>query len=103
MKKRLRKKLRLQEFQSMGFEVQVVFFGGLHPDEWDAFEHRLIDMIKANDLVMFGQINHFLLCADSRLTATEADREVVEMWLLQQDEVSMVDVGQLIDPWHASF
>ncbi|MBD2768777.1 DUF469 family protein [Hymenobacter sp. BT664] len=103
MKKRLRKKLRLQEFQAKGFEVQVVLFGGLRSDVLDAYWHRLTGMVKANDLEMYGGPTHFLLCADSRRTATEADRKAVETWLLQQDEVLMVFVDPLVDPWQASW
>lgn len=103
MKKRLRKKLRLREFQEMGFKVK---FDLNLPDTdeaqfalWD----RLVEVVEANHLLMGGGFDDFFVQTNSRRTATEADREAIEAWLLQQPEVSAVNVSPLVDAWHGSF
>lgn len=103
MKKRLRKKLRLREFQEMGFKVQ---FDLNLPDTDEAnfaFGDKLIVEVERNHLLMGGGLNDFFVCTDSRRSATEADRQALESWLQQQPEVTATNVGPLVDAWHGSF
>lgn len=103
MKKRLRKKLRLREFQEMGFRVK---FNLNLPDTDEApvaFWRELVVAIEANNLLMGGGINEFFVCTNSRRSATDADREAIETWLHQQPEVSAINVSPLVDAWHGNF
>lgn len=102
MKKRLRKKLRLREFQEMGFPVKVDLDMPDTDEAYDAFWHRLVGMIEANRLLMGGGLIDFFVCTDSRRTATEADRAVVETWLRQQPEATAINVGPLTDAWYGA-
>ncbi len=103
MKKRLRKKLRLREFQEMGFSVkfELADLGG--DDAYFAFSDRLIDVVKANNLMMGGVITDFFVQTNSRRSATETNREAIEAWLWQQPEVFAIDVSPLVDAWHGNF
>jgi len=103
MKKRLRKKLRLREFQEMGFKVKLELTDLGSDDAYFAFSDRLIEVVEANNLLMGGGINDFFVCTNSRRSATDADREAIETWLQQQPEVSAVNVSPLIDAWHGNF
>jgi uncharacterized protein YggL (DUF469 family) len=100
MKKRLRKKLRLKEFQEMGFSVKVDLNIPNTDEANFAFEHRLIQLIEGNHLIMGGGSNDFVVCANTRRTATEADRATVETWLRHQPEVVAINVGPLVDAWY---
>ena len=102
MTKRLRKKLRLREFQETGFSVR---FDLDLPDVEEAhfaFWHKLVEKIERDSLLMGGGLNDFFVCTNSRRSATDADRKAIETWLLQQPEISAVNVGQLVDAWHGS-
>ena len=102
MKKRLRKKLRVLEFQEMGFKVNF----DLHLPETDAaqfaFWDKLVAEVESNGLLIGGGLDDFFVQANSRRSATETDRQAIETWLLQQPEVSAVTIGPLIDAWYGS-
>jgi uncharacterized protein YggL (DUF469 family) len=103
MKKRLRKKLRLQEFQEMGFYVDFkVDFPANHEAE-DAFFDKLFDFVDGHDLSIGGSMSSFYVTRDGRNTTTDADREALAAWLQQQPGVSAVKVWPLDDAWHGPF
>jgi uncharacterized protein len=99
--RRLRKKLRIGEFQEFGFEVSFTFRAGLDEDRlmhfWDAF---ILDAIERNALAYGGGTNGFV-SSWARGSVTEAHREMVGSWLKSRAEVQSVDVGPLVDSWHA--
>ncbi|MCC2546149.1 YggL family protein [Hymenobacter sp. BT175] len=103
MKKRLRKKLRLQEFQELGFSVRLKLDMPDTEEAYFSFFDRLIEAVEANSLLISGGLDHFFVEADSRRSATDADREALGVWLRQQPEVKAVTVGPLMDAWHGSF
>lgn len=104
MKKRLRKKLRLWEFQEMGFYVSYdLAIPGGNEDEELEFLDRLIEVVEANQLEIGGAMDGFFACCDSRRSATDADRETLRRWLEQQPEVSNVRVSKLVDAWYGPF
>lgn len=103
MKRRLRKKLRLREFQEMGFSVRFELNTPDTDEAYFAFWDKLVAAIEANNLLMGGGLNDFFVCTDSRRSATDTDREAIETWLQQQPEVSAVNVSPLIDAWHGNF
>ncbi|AMR28988.1 hypothetical protein A0257_19050 [Hymenobacter psoromatis] len=103
MTKRLRKKLRLREFQEMGFLVKFdLDISNTQAAEF-AFSDKLIEMIEANQLHIGGGITDFFACAGQRRTATGAHREAVRQWLQEQPEITAINVGPLVDAWHGPF
>lgn len=103
MKKRLRKKLRLREFQEMGFSVKFDLNLPNTSEANFAFGDKLIAEIESNNLLMGGSLNGFFVQSDSRRSATDADRQAIESWLRQQPEVTAIGVGPLVDAWYGSF
>ena len=103
MRKRLRKKLRLREFQEMGFSVKFDFNIPGDDEFFLNFWVSLVGVVEANHLLMGGGLNDFFVCTDSRRSATETDREALATWLRQQPELSAVAVGPLVDVWHGNF
>ena len=103
MKKRLRKKLRLQEFQEMGFladfKLNIPFTHEAEGVLWD----KLFEFVDAQGFSIGGSMNSFYVTRPKRDTATEADREAFAAWLHQQPEVSGVKVWPLDDAWHGPF
>ena len=109
MKKRLRKKLRLREFQQMCFAVRLVFppkAGGLDTPEKESFWYKLVTMTESNDLLILGMADDFCVMTnfykmpDGRWkTATDTDRQIVKEWLGQQPEIESVRIGPLANAW----
>ena len=99
--RRLRKRLRVGEFQQLGFDVSFELRGGLEEDQltrfWDAF---ILEAIERNGLAFGGGTNGFV-CAWGRGSATESHREVVRSWLSSRPEVESAQAGPLIDAWHS--
>ena len=105
MRKRLRKKLRLLEFVELAFTAKYQVKPGLSPAAMDSLMDRfIIEAIEANDLHCGGGAGpvawDFLVCANGRRSASEADCERVRTWLEGQEEVTAVFVGDLQDAWH---
>jgi uncharacterized protein YggL (DUF469 family) len=98
--RRLRKRLRVGEFQELGFKVSFELPPelGEHQmiDFWDAF---ILEAIERNGLAYGGGTSGFAT-SWGRGSATEAHRETVRSWLSSRAEVQSVDVGPLVDSWH---
>lgn len=106
MKKRLRKKLRLREFQEMGFQTAFDLAISNEDEEKErlyAFWDCLVEVVEANHLMMGGALDNFFVCTDSRCSATEVDRSALRNWLETQPEASNVTIGPLVDAWHGKF
>ncbi len=104
MKKRLRKKLRLREFQEMGFETTFdLDIPNENEEQLFAFWDRLIEFVEANNSQIGGGLTNFFVCADWRHSATETHREALRSWLEMQPHVRNVFIGPLVDAWHGKF
>ena len=99
---RMRKKLRVGEFQELGFDVSFELRPELVEDElirfWDTF---ILDAIERNGLSYGGGTNGFA-SVWGRGSATEMHRENVRSWLSSRAEVLSVSVGPLFDAWYGS-
>lgn len=99
--RRIRKKLRLGEFQEFGFNLSFRLRDGLAEDEqvhfWDAF---ILDAIERNGLAYGGGDSDGFACAWGRGSADESHRERVRDWLAARPEVVSVEVGPLVDAWY---
>jgi len=98
--RRLRKKLRIGEFQQLGFPIEFRLRPGLTDEVtwafWDAF---ISDAIESNGL-MFGGGESGYVCGIDRTSASEKHRQVIESWLRGRPEVQSAQVGPLEDAWH---
>ncbi|NKJ45843.1 hypothetical protein CIC12_03610 [Burkholderia sp. SG-MS1] len=103
--RRQRKKLRIGEFQELGFEVSAAIRAPLDEQQRDAFIDALIEeCIEANGLAFGGGVNAgfsgYITSAARRSSATERHREIVGQWLRGRREVTDVIVGGLNDAWY---
>jgi uncharacterized protein YggL (DUF469 family) len=105
VKRRLRKKKRLLEFQELGFEVTFRSMEEVSAEQrldllWEFLEHA----IEANGLVAGGgggnPSNLFVVSAEHRKSATEHQRLAVEGWLATTSQVTEFTVAPLRDAWH---
>ncbi len=105
--RRQRKKLRLGEFQELGFEITGVCAGPLPEDATNRFLDGLFGCVEARrlcagggfDASSGGQLSMFV-SAMSRGSATEEDRQAVEAWLRSQPCIRDAGAGPLHDAWH---
>jgi len=99
--RRLRKKLCVDEFQELGFELNLDFKQDLDDQAIDAFlDAFLTEAMDANGLDYVGGDDFGLVCLAKRGSVTEEQRAVVEAWLKARSELTKVEVSPLMDAWH---
>ena len=108
MKKRLRKKLRLREFQRNGFAVGLYLtFPNDETESSYSFWHKLTTFVEANGLYVEGAINDFSVFTKYNLSPRpaikETDRYLIRDWLRQQPEVKGFRVGSPTINWYPFF
>lgn len=108
LNRRQRKKLRLGEFQELGFEITGVCPEPLPEDAADRFLDGLFEFVEARRLCAGGGFGagsesrfSMFVCAIGRGSATEEDRQAIEAWLKSQPCIRNVCAGPLRDAWHA--
>ncbi|QSX28554.1 DUF469 family protein [Shewanella cyperi] len=100
-KRRLRKKLYLEEFAVFGFEFTCK--SKIKSDEeTDHLLDAFLEFIESRNLMCGGgfSLEEFsgFLCSDFRYrSATDEDRSAVEAWLMAQAGFSGVVIGELVD------
>lgn len=100
--RRLRKKLRIGEFQQLGFEYDLEWRVAPDPQLQDRFLDSLLDQIIApRSLSLGGGLNGGFI-ASRRGRVTEDDRTAFECWLKQWPGISRSVVGPLRDAWYDS-
>ena len=105
MRKRLRKKLHVGEFQELGCEVRFQVVDNLSHEAFDTVVDAFISQaIEANGLVCGGGGKNpdwsvFVTC-DGRSSVTEAHRRAMETWLADRPEVYTFQMGPLVDAWY---
>jgi uncharacterized protein YggL (DUF469 family) len=108
MKKRIRKKKRVGEFQELGFMLAFRFQKDISVTERNALLDRFVEeAIEPNGLVFGGggldEWEGFVRSDKPRGSATEDHRKAVEKWLVQEPLVLSYNVGPLMDAWHDNF
>ncbi|WP_313088970.1 YggL family protein [Pseudomonas sp.] len=99
--RRLRKKLCVDEFQELGFEVTLTYRDGLDSKGVDAFlEAFLNEAIEANGLGYIGGEDYGFVCLARRGSVSEEQRGQVEAWLKGRDELAECSVSPLMDVWY---
>src|SRR5439155_7133857 len=105
VRKRLRKKLHVGEFQELGFEVRFRVADNLSHDAFDAVVDAFISQaIEAHGLLCGGggknpEWNVFVT-REGRGSATEEHLQAIETWLASRPEVNAVQIGPLVDAWY---
>lgn len=99
--RRLRKKLCVDEFQELGFELSFQYKEGQQADAIDTFMKRFAsDAVEPNALVYGGCDEYGFICLAHRGSVSEEQRAVVERWLKQQPELASFTAGPLMDAWY---
>ena len=98
--KRLRTKLRIDEFKEYGFAVSFRLSESLSPkardDLWALFVEELIEK---RGLALSGNEEGYIT-KFGRGSATEEDRQAVSAWLTARSDIGRVTVGPLEDVWY---
>ena len=105
LKRRLRKKNHLGEFQELGFEISVNFKKNTDETEFDKFLSEFIDEIENKDWQFGGGGNSKTwqgFVASERKFASPAneDKEKIKIWLENRSEVERCKVGEFLDAWN---
>ncbi|WP_026436510.1 YggL family protein [Acidovorax sp. JHL-9] len=99
--RRLRKKMRVGEFQELGFEYELKVKQALTPEQEEALMNRfLTELILPRNLAASGWVREGFVMAYLRGSTTEGDRQATQAWLAAQPEVAEVTVSALKDAWY---
>lgn len=99
--RRLRKKLCVDEFQELGFEVTLSYVEGLDAKAVDEFlEAFLVEAMEANGLGYIGGEDYGFVCLGKRGSVSEEQRAQVEAWLKGRSELTEFGVSPLMDVWY---
>lgn len=99
--RRLRKKLCVDEFQELGFEINLTYSDGLDANAVDTFlESFLTEAIEANGLGYVGGEDYGFVCLASRGSVSEEQRGQVEAWLKGRSELAECSISPLMDVWY---
>jgi uncharacterized protein YggL (DUF469 family) len=99
--RRLRKKLRVDEFQEFGFDVTIELAGAMARDTEELFiDAFLAEVLESKALGYAGWVRGGFIVPVERGTATEQDREDVRKWMEARSEVASIEVGPLRDAWY---
>ncbi|ABM00692.1 MULTISPECIES: YggL family protein [Shewanella] len=100
--RRLRKKLRVDEFQELGFDVRWVFDDSVAEAEIDALVDKFIDEVIEPRKLGFHGGGHKdwegIIATQSLGKCTDEDRAAVKAFLEGQ-KVAKVEVSDLYDLW----
>ncbi|GAA3953007.1 50S ribosome-binding protein YggL [Hymenobacter algoricola] len=104
MKKRLRRKKYIGEFQEFGWYVTLVLKSDEPPKESPLWE-PLMEQVDALDLLMGGSLVSFFVQPVVRMTKEQTqDRQLqLQQWLSQRPEVAQATSSALTDAWYGPF
>lgn len=100
MKKRLRRKKHVCEFQEFGFEVEIGLRPGMNQGEVHAFTDRFIAIIEAHQLAFGGGIGATVSGFVTRFERGSEDRACVIAFLASDFDVVRHEIGELRDAWY---
>nr|BFE90130.1 hypothetical protein GCM10020185_06660 [Pseudomonas brassicacearum subsp. brassicacearum] len=91
----------MDEFQELGFELNLDFKEDLADEAIDAFlDAFLKEAMEANGLGYVGGDDYGLVCLQKRGSVSEEQRAAVEAWLKARPELTSVEVSPLMDVWY---
>lgn len=101
--RRLRKKLHLNEFQELGFDIETALKESLIGDAEEALLIAFVEgVIEPRGLIYGGGLTCGYICKAGGGSATDEDRAAVRDWLQARSEFASVTVHNLSDAWYAS-
>lgn len=97
---RLRKKLRVGEFQELGFEFEARLEEAITSEEENDFIDAFIsEIVEPRALAFGGGLEGGFIASCRRGSVSEGVRAAVYAWLSARPEVNFVTIGPLIDAW----
>lgn len=100
--RRLRKKLRIGEFQQLGFAYEISWAGDATVIVQEQFLERLLaEVVEPRGLYLGGGSDCGFVAA-RRGSATEDDRAAFEYWVGNWSGISRQLIGPLQDAWYDS-
>ena len=105
LKKRLRKKFHLAEFQELGFKIIVKFNKNLNEQDFDDFTTKFLLFLENRSLSFGGggdpkSWEGFITASEKFRSPAESDRNELKSWLQSQTEVDFGEIGKLKDAWY---
>ena len=105
MKRRIRKKLYLGEFQELAFELKADFKESLEDEALEALLSDFVDFVESRNLDYMGGFGETwiegTIMAHKRYgSPTEEDRQALTDWLKARKEVASASASELYDAWH---
>jgi uncharacterized protein YggL (DUF469 family) len=106
MKKRLRKKYHLGEYQELCFDVCYRYKGDVFSEEEDAFWNEFIsDCIVGNGLNCGGSVSMDGTCEYAAYSVDKSQQienqlAAVQAWLAAREDVELVRCGEYRDLWY---
>ena len=98
--RRIRKKLRTDEFQELGFNIEMTLGDHLDAEQTEAFIDRfLAELIEPNGLAYGGWTDGYV-AFNGRGSLSEPHRILVGEWLSAAPEIGRYTVHALTDCWH---
>lgn len=99
--RRLRKKLCVDEFQELGFEIQIDYPESLSDEAIESFfSDFVVEVLEPSGLGLIGGPDYALVCLAKRGSVNEEQRQAVETWLKGRNEPEKVEVSPLQDAWY---
>ncbi|GAB3497603.1 50S ribosome-binding protein YggL [Curvibacter fontanus] len=99
--RRLRKKLRVGEFQELGFSWEAKFKSLLTPEQSEALIDSLLsEVIEPEGLGFGGWASGGFIVGFKRGSVSESQRETVLKWLRSRAEIDEVKASGLVDAWY---
>ena len=105
LKKRLRKKFHLAEFQESCFEISAELKADLSNDEFDKFFDDFIDEVEKKRLNFGGggtplRWQGVIASSVKFASPTEKQKQEVGDWLRNKAEIANVTIGEFRDAWY---
>ncbi|TRX75026.1 50S ribosome-binding protein YggL [Pseudomonas mangiferae] len=99
--RRLRKKLCVDEFQELGFELNLTYPEGASDADIEAFLDSLTqEALVANGLGYVGGEDYGFVCLGKRGSVSEEQRQAVETWLKSRKDLAGFTISPLMDVWY---
>ncbi len=98
--RRLRKKLHVDEFQELGFEVEIHWTAQAVAADMDVLFWRFIAEVIEGQGLCFGGSDSAGFIYRQGASVTEDDRAALARWLEASSDVASFTVGPLVDAWY---
>ena len=98
--RRLRKKLCVEEFQELGFELAFTFSDSLSDGDYEAFFTAFLDQLEDTGLVYSGCDEFGFVCLAKRGSVSAEQRQALDAWLKGRKELQSYNIGELVDAWY---